>query len=339
MTVARYAGVLVLLVAASALMGCTEPSSMNGGYTKDGMPGTPSNYVGIYRLAMDLHMTVVSTSTCHATLRGPSNLVVIYPDPNGQVFVNGKSIVASGGFFREGELLIPASVEQKIIASLVPEKDGSTPVVALRQDPRRSQTTTIVNSPRMAGGSVLIDPGHGGKDGGAHSVLGFEEKSVILPVALKVASDLRECGTSVSMTRDDDTFIDLHERPAISNRKRPDLFVSIHADSAERASADGFTVYVSRSAGANSFAAAQAIERSLRRAGFSRHGASEVEQANYVVLRENDRAAVLVELGYVSNTGDASRLRDPSMQQRYAHAIQEGIVDYLRSINATARVR
>lgn len=330
MSVTRCAGMLVLLAGVLALVGCTDPSQMNQGITIQSVPGKPSSFVGVRRVASDLQMTVVSESSCHATLRGQSNLIVIYPDPNGQVYVNGKSLFASGGFIHEGELMIPTGVEQQIRSAMVPERSGLVPPKETRQ------TTTIIDSPRLAGGSVMIDPGHGGKDGGAHSVLGYDEKSVILPVGLKVANDLRERGVSVSMTRDDDTFIDLHERPAISNRKSPDLFVSIHADSAERAGAEGFTVYVSRSASARSYAAAQAIERSLSRAGFTRHGAVVVDTANYVVLKENERPAVLVELGYVTNRGDAARLQSETMQQKYAQAIQEGIVEYLRSVNATA---
>lgn len=79
---------------------------------------------------------------------------------------------------------------------------------------------------------VVIDPGHGGKDPGA-SGFGFKEKDVVLGLALALRDRLVEQGgVRVALTREDDRFLVLSERPEIARRMGADLFISIHADSA-----------------------------------------------------------------------------------------------------------
>jgi len=91
---------------------------------------------------------------------------------------------------------------------------------------------------------VVLDPGHGGRDPGAvRRGLGYE-KTVNMIVSRLVAARLKARGIEVTLTRTDDRFIELNDRPAVGNRLRADAFVSIHADACERASARGFTVFV-----------------------------------------------------------------------------------------------
>jgi len=91
---------------------------------------------------------------------------------------------------------------------------------------------------------VVIDPGHGGFDPGAgHEAL--QEKTVALRIALSLRQRLLEGGgLRVALTRDTDRFIALADRPDIARRLNADLFISIHADSAESDSARGASVYV-----------------------------------------------------------------------------------------------
>ncbi|MYL96949.1 N-acetylmuramoyl-L-alanine amidase [Novosphingobium sp. FGD1] len=91
---------------------------------------------------------------------------------------------------------------------------------------------------------VVIDPGHGGFDPGAgHG--GLQEKAVALHIALSLRQRLLEGGgLRVALTRDTDRFIALADRPDIARRLNADLFISIHADSAESDSARGASVYV-----------------------------------------------------------------------------------------------
>ena len=87
-------------------------------------------------------------------------------------------------------------------------------------------------APKSNGKWVLvIDPGHGGRDPGATGSFS-KEKNITLAIARKTADYIRENlkNATVIMTRDDDSTVDLYERPKIANRNNADLFISIHAN-------------------------------------------------------------------------------------------------------------
>lgn len=102
---------------------------------------------------------------------------------------------------------------------------------------------------------VVIDAGHGGFDPGAG--LGpTKEKTVALAIARALRDRLLEQGgIRVAMTRDDDRFLSLTERPGIARQLGADLFISIHADSAEADGAHGASVYVLSERGSSQAAA------------------------------------------------------------------------------------
>lgn len=77
---------------------------------------------------------------------------------------------------------------------------------------------------------VVIDPGHGGKDGGAVGYRKYREKDIVLSIAKKTAALLRARGYTVFMTRANDRFIKLRNRTHYANKKNADLFISIHAN-------------------------------------------------------------------------------------------------------------
>ncbi|NOZ21706.1 MAG: hypothetical protein GXP25_11550 [Planctomycetes bacterium] len=90
---------------------------------------------------------------------------------------------------------------------------------------------------------VVIDPGHGGKDPGALGCYGVKEKNVVLAIGLELKRILASKKLDVVMTREDDTFISLDDRPMIANRERADLFISIHANASRSSGAHGFETY------------------------------------------------------------------------------------------------
>jgi N-acetylmuramoyl-L-alanine amidase len=92
--------------------------------------------------------------------------------------------------------------------------------------------------------TIVIDPGHGGIDGGAESPDGTIEKNVTLAFATQLHDKLAATGKyDVFMTRDSDTFLRLDERVEIARRHEADLFISIHADTIRVKSLRGATVY------------------------------------------------------------------------------------------------
>lgn len=90
----------------------------------------------------------------------------------------------------------------------------------------------LVACPALAGPVIVLDPGHGGSQGGATSPTGMQEKNLALTLAKKVKKALeQELGATVVLTRDRDALVQLSERVTVANGKKPDLFVSIHANS------------------------------------------------------------------------------------------------------------
>ena len=93
--------------------------------------------------------------------------------------------------------------------------------------------------------TLVIDPGHGGKDPGALSQYG-KEKDVVLAIGLKLRKYIEDSlpDVNVIMTRDKDVFIELYRRAKIANENKADLFISIHANSNESSKPRGSETYV-----------------------------------------------------------------------------------------------
>ncbi|MEK9540060.1 N-acetylmuramoyl-L-alanine amidase AmiC [Pantoea agglomerans] len=103
---------------------------------------------------------------------------------------------------------------------------------------------------------IMIDPGHGGEDPGAHGKYKTREKDIVLKIGrrLKALID-KESNMKVYMTRNEDVFIPLRVRVAKARKQRADLFVSIHADAFTSRAARGSSVFALSTSGATSAAA------------------------------------------------------------------------------------
>lgn len=113
--------------------------------------------------------------------------------------------------------------------------------------------------------TIAIDAGHGGEDPGALGLHGTYEKNVVLPIAAELRALIRrESGMRAYMTREGDYFVPLDKRIEKAHRVSADLFISIHADAANRSSAQGASVYVLSPRGATSAAARWLAEQENR---------------------------------------------------------------------------
>ena len=176
---------------------------------------------------------------------------------------------------------------------------------------------------------ILIDPGHGGKDSGAVSASGVLEKDLNLQLALTLASGLRKHGFTVHLTREDDRFLSLDERPALIDRYKADLFISIHHNSAANKSAAGHEVFVINAKDdrqaqllGKSVYTAFRIESELGRLARARG----VKLAGFKVLRLASVPAVLLEAGFVSNDAEAEKLASPEYQNQIAAAVIQALL-------------
>ncbi len=187
---------------------------------------------------------------------------------------------------------------------------------------------------RLAGKLVVVDPGHGAHDSGAAGVNGTYEKNVNLAIGTALADALRDAGANVILTRGNDSFIPVNERPRIANRAGADFFISVHSDSADRSHAvSGSTSYYHLNV-PSSKALAQSIADRLADVGGIRSKGTRTDGirfpgSGFGVLRGAKMVAVLIECGYMTNAGDVNRLNDRDFQQRTARAILAGLRDYI----------
>jgi N-acetylmuramoyl-L-alanine amidase len=174
---------------------------------------------------------------------------------------------------------------------------------------------------------VVLDPGHGGRDPGAVGIGGLQEKTIVLPVTLRVAEILRDRGVQVILTRPDDRSLDLEPRVQIANRANATIFVSIHANaiSMSRPDVNGVETYFYSESGRR---LAETLHASILPASGMRDRG--VKQARFYVLRNTAMPASLLEIGFVTGREDAPLLSDPVWRERMAQAIADGIVRYLQ---------
>ncbi len=198
--------------------------------------------------------------------------------------------------------------------------------------------------------TIVLDPGHGGFDKGAASTFG-NEKTYALDVARQLRPLLQAKGFKVVMTRETDVFIPLEVRARIANATKDSIFVSIHFNATgSNPSATGFEIFsltprgapstnddslalhfVNMQAGspmeAQSFELSAAVYHSMLghvNAEFDRG----IKRARFAVLRHTQVPSILVEGGFLSETGDAKRIADPAWRKQYAEALCTGIENY-----------
>ena len=168
--------------------------------------------------------------------------------------------------------------------------------------------------------TVVLDAGHGGSDPGC--VQGeILEKDIALTITFLVKEKLEQNGFAVILTRDTDETVSLSERVALTNQSGADCFVSIHCNMyADDASINGFECYSYRSEKGEKLAG-QIIDAAN---GYSiaNNGAME---GNYMVVRDTNIPAVLVETGYLSNPRECEALTTEEYQDMIAAAIADGI--------------
>jgi N-acetylmuramoyl-L-alanine amidase len=181
-----------------------------------------------------------------------------------------------------------------------------------------------IPEPSLRAPVVAIDAGHGGRDPGAIGPTGLQEKDVVLDIAQRVRELLVRAGVRVVMTRETDTYVDLPDRPRTAKQQGASVLVSIHANASTRSAVAGSeTYYLSP----QSLVLAQLIQEELGRVpGLANRG---VRTANFLVLREADMPAVLVEVAYLSNADEEARLRQAAFRQRLAEAIGRAVQRFL----------
>ncbi|WP_419741659.1 SH3 domain-containing protein [Paraclostridium dentum] len=173
---------------------------------------------------------------------------------------------------------------------------------------------------------VFVDPGHGGEDSGAVGHGNYEDE-LNLQVANKVRQKLESKGIEVKMSRTSDEFISLGDRAKMANSYAPDVFVSIHQNSADATSANGIETYYHTNKSDHKPYAQDVQTKAIGETNARNRG---VKSANFAVLRETNMPAALFESGFITNQNESANLASSSYQDKLATGIANGIEKYLK---------
>mgnify|MGYP003674905964 FL=1 len=182
---------------------------------------------------------------------------------------------------------------------------------------------------------VVIDPGHGGKDVGATTKTGIKEKDIALGIASKIVvlnNRLVENPLVLFLTRYTDTLISLGDRTQLAKKLKADIFISIHCNQALNKTASGTEVFIHPKSEVQTSASAYlgfTIQKGLADLlGLKKRG---IKYGNFQVLRDNHNsfAAILLELGFLSQTDEANYLSKEESQYAIALNILQSIIKFL----------
>ncbi len=178
---------------------------------------------------------------------------------------------------------------------------------------------------------ICIDAGHGGEDVGAILAKRYE-KDDTLKIAKLVQKNLKKQGVKVIMTRTKDSTVSLEERCKIANRKKADLFVSIHRNSAK--TGNGIEIWCNSEKREKDTKLADGIRNKLQKTQIQedrgiKYGTIEGTDSNYYVLKNTNMPSCLIELGFITNEKD-NKLLDDNMEN-YAKAIAEGMIETIKT--------
>lgn len=185
-----------------------------------------------------------------------------------------------------------------------------------------------------AGPAVVVDPGHGGIDGGCQDGRGNLEKDLNLAISRRVAAHLREAGYAAHLTRADDRALgetygrDLMARVDAARQTRARALVSVHANWCRDPSATGALMVVPPAA-PQSMRLAKAIGARLQ--GLCPVNPEPLVMPDHPLLAAESFPIVLVEVGFLSNPAEAARLQTAAYQDALGRAIAQGIEDFLRA--------
>ena len=275
--------------------------------------------------------------------------------------------------------LLTLSNPHRLVIDVVPSNQP-TPAPSIESTPSQRlpyPTPPQPTQPRTKSfTTIVIDPGHGGRDPGARGRRGTEEKDITLKVALKLRDLLsRQPGVRVLMTRERDRFVELEDRAKFANGQEADIFVSIHVNSHPQQSVKGIEIYhfgeakdqralevAARENGTPlsntgvgweylvaDLLTAKKIEESLELAWTAKEAMVTnltgqydlvdhgVKTAPFYVLRFTSMPSILAEIAYISNSDEEDLLRTTRFTTRVAESLMEGIKSFLSSAKSSTR--
>jgi len=307
--------------------------------------------------------------TRKVTVRSPGHYVIVMAG-SGRIIADGiERELQRPVLFNSGTVYVPVSmVDQDLVLLAAPtpreEPQALLPPVPA-EEPRKPTIKTIILDAGHGGKDM-------GAKGRRYM---FLEKDKALAVAKDIRLILEKGGLTVIMTRDDDVFIPLPQRAEIANKASADLFVSVHINASRSRFLRGFECYYLSDAADDNARALEAIENSSLKLGDQadvEHSAGldktlwdmtltenriesaelarditasvagnvpinnrGVKTAKFYVLKHTSMPSVLVEVCYLSNRADETKLKNSQFQNGMADAIAGGILKYSSDFKRT----
>lgn len=193
--------------------------------------------------------------------------------------------------------------------------------------------------------TIVVDPGHGGRDPGKVGVNGALEKDINLAIALKLKDLLEEKGINVIMTRTEDVGLysesdsnkkraDLNKRIELINSSKALFAVSIHQNSFTQESVKGAQVFYHAQSQQGRILA-ETLQEQIKETIKDGNHRQAKSNTSYYLLKHTKCPLVIVECGYLSNRNEASLLTSQEYQEKMALAIHLGILKYLDTYDAS----
>ncbi len=221
------------------------------------------------------------------------------------------------------KLVIPTEKDTLINTYL--GADGKTLKIKMKVPQTYVKPQPVVPKNISSGKAVIVlDPGHGGEDCGAIRN-GIDEKTIVLDVSKRVRDILVKKGYNVLMTREEDKTVSLQDRVEYSEAVQPDIFVSIHVNSSEKAAITGVETHYYRQ---ESLSLAQTVHASM--VSNIKTNNRGLFKSKFYVINHTTAPAILVEIGFLSNAAERAELITEKRKQTTAKAIAEGIENYFK---------
>lgn len=197
--------------------------------------------------------------------------------------------------------------------------------------------------------TILLDPGHGGWDGGTHDHNGFKEKDIVLQFGFLLQAELQQLGFPVSMTRTTDRELsefapyqgtrqrtDLLARTRMVTQYDADLLISLHVNAASNRNLCGAIVFYQRKSNESKKLAKQIQDAILPVQPYNRQT---ILPGNFYILNASSVPAVLLEIAFISNPHEYQLLKSSAFLQQMANVVAGGIYQYVLETKKPAWIR
>ena len=340
-----YSGImLIFLISFFALLVSTAPAQANAkkitgvrwGRSADAVTGSV-NVRLVLEMSGPVQVSQFVTNKPNwrlvVTLRGANaGKLKAAPSPDTSV-IKGLSVIKSTKDTAHAVIELPGELKegQYKVFTVKADAKAKRPFRVVIDVEKSVPGTDVRFSAGLKGKLIVLDPGHGASDPGAIGPRGTYEKKLNLDLGLKVKAILERAGARVVMTRQTDVDLstpnmsdrdELRARTMVANKRKADVFISIHHNASANTALTGTTTYYFNKTVHDAVLAKCLQSAMVRGGGLDNIG---VRTANFFVVKNAWMPAALLEIGFLSNPQEEQMLNNPAFQQKMALAIVAGI--------------